>query len=139
MPLKEARVSARVSFAEANLESRNRRTEIPSTRRLNKRQRTHEAPEEGDVRSRVAVGARDVFNAVDPPIEEDMTNIGTLTVASNPFDVRAVPRTHVEDRSPSFDIDRPDRLPPTHGTFGASTSIRASRNRWPTGLPSIPT
>lgn len=83
-----------------------RRTGIPSTRRLNKRQRTHKAPEEGDVRSRVPVGARDVFNAVDPPIEEDMTNIGTLTVASNPFDVGAVPRAHVEDRSPSFDIDR---------------------------------
>jgi hypothetical protein len=35
-----------------------------------------------------------------------MTNVGTLTVASNPFDVGAVPRAHVEDRSPSFDIDR---------------------------------
>ena len=73
---------------------------------MNKRQRTYEAPEEDDVRSRVAVGARDVFNAVDSPIEEEMTNIGTLTVASNPFDVGAVPRAHVEDRSPSFDIDR---------------------------------
>ena len=78
----------------------------PSTRRLKKRQRTHKAPEEGDVRSRVPVGARDVFNAVDTPIEEDMTNIGTLAVASSPFDVGAVPRAHVEDRSPFFDIDR---------------------------------
>ena len=52
------------------------------------------------------MGACDVFNALDPPIEEDMTNIGTLPVASNPFDVGAVPRAHVEDRLPSFDIDR---------------------------------
>jgi hypothetical protein len=59
------------------------------------------------------VGARDVFDSIDPPIEEDVTNICSLTMASHPFDVGAVHRAHVKDRSPSLDLDRAGS-PATH-------------------------
>jgi hypothetical protein len=94
---------------------------MPSTRRVKKRQRTHEAPEESDIRCRVPVGAHDVLNTIDPPIEEDMANIRTLTVASHPFDVRAVFRAHEDARSPSFDIDHP-RPPGAHARYLWSVS-----------------
>jgi hypothetical protein len=80
---------------------------------LKKRHRTHKAAEESNVRRRVPVGARDVFDAFDPPIEEDVTNIRTLTMASHPFDVGAVHRAHVEDGSPSLYLDRAGS-PATH-------------------------
>jgi hypothetical protein len=87
--------------------------EMPSTLRLKKRQRTYKAPEESDVRRRMPVGARDVFNAIDLPIEEDMANVRTFTMASHTFDVGTVLWAHVQDRSPSLDLERA-RPPAAH-------------------------
>jgi hypothetical protein len=51
------------------------------------------------------MSARDVFNPIDPPIEEDMANVRTFTVASHPFDVGTVHWAHVEGGPPSFDVE----------------------------------